>query len=95
VLLRRIHAVDGQPRVRVALDIRADFAHHAMKDVSRSDTDRGLVLEISDHELRANPVRPEEAWGATERAWAQAVPAITGTLADARTPRWRTRCCAA
>jgi GH15 family glucan-1,4-alpha-glucosidase len=123
VLLRRIHVIDGQPRMHIALDIRADFGAYAMSDVSCGDSDGGrvwtgrsgryrfrwtgadeaklhedgslqavvdvvagrdhdLVLELSDHELDAEPIRAEEAWGATEHAWAQAVPPINDTLAD-------------
>lgn len=123
VLLRRIHAIDGQPRMRIALDVRADFGAHAASDVSCGETERGrvwtgrsgpyrfrwtgadnaelredgslqtfvdvvsgrdhdLVLELSDHELDAAPIRAKDAWRATEHGWAQAVPAITDTLAD-------------
>ncbi|OMC17207.1 glycoside hydrolase [Mycobacterium sp. SP-6446] len=123
VLLRRIHVIDGPARMRIALDIRADFGAHAMSDVSCHETDGGrvwtgrsgphrfrwaggenakvaedgslhavldvaagrdhdLVLELSDHELDAEPTRAQDAWRATEHAWAQAIPAVTGTLAD-------------
>jgi len=43
---------------------------------------RDLSLEISDRPLRARCPEPEQAWSATEEAWRQAVPTITGTLAD-------------
>jgi hypothetical protein len=41
-----------------------------------------LVLEVSDQELPKDPVRPDDAWRDTEQAWAKAVPAFSGTLAD-------------
>ncbi|BBX21556.1 glycoside hydrolase [Mycolicibacter terrae] len=44
--------------------------------------DHDLVLELSDRELPAQPVEAAQAWHATESAWKQAVPEITGTLAD-------------
>jgi hypothetical protein len=123
VLLRRIHVVDGQPRMRIALDVRADYGNYAMSDLSYGE-DRGrlvwtgrsgpcrfrwtgaddaklcddgslravvdvvagcdhdLVLELSDQQLDAEPIRADDVWRATEHAWAQAVPAITDTLAD-------------
>ena len=37
---------------------------------------------MSDHELPNDLVRPNDTWLATERAWAQAVPAFSGTVAD-------------
>lgn len=123
VLLRRIQVIDGRPRMRITLDVRADFGHHTMSDLSRGECggapvwsgrsgpyrfrwtgagdaqlcedgslqavvdvvpgrDHDLVLELSDHELDGKPVSGEEAWKATEQAWAQQVPAITDTLAD-------------
>lgn len=45
--------------------------------------DHDLVLELSDQELPAGAARPNDAWRDTESAWAQAVPAFSGTLADA------------
>lgn len=44
--------------------------------------DHDLVLEVSDRELPKDPVRPNDAWHNTERAWAQAVPAVSDSLAD-------------
>jgi GH15 family glucan-1,4-alpha-glucosidase len=44
--------------------------------------DHDLVLELSDRELPTQPVDAAQAWHATESAWKQAVPEITGTLAD-------------
>lgn len=123
VLLRRIHVIDGQPCMRVALDVRAEFGACAMSDARYGDMsgdrvwtgrsgacrfrwtgadgatlredgslqvlvdvvpgrDHDLVLELSDRELGPQPIRAEEAWKATECAWSQAVPVITGTLAD-------------
>src|SRR6201993_89787 len=43
VLLRRIHVIDGQRRMRIALDVRADFGTHVMSDVSCAETDGGRV----------------------------------------------------
>ncbi|BBZ39460.1 glycoside hydrolase family 15 protein [Mycobacterium conspicuum] len=123
VLLRRIHPVDGRSRMRIAVDVRADFGGHPMSDLSCAECrgepvwtgrsgpyrfrwagaadaqvcddgslqavvdvapgrDHDLVLEISEHELQEQPPRAEDAWNATEHAWAQEVPAITNTLAD-------------
>jgi hypothetical protein len=45
--------------------------------------DHDLVLEISDNELRADVARPNDSWRETENAWHQAVPAVSGTMADA------------
>jgi hypothetical protein len=58
-----------------------DGSLHAVADID-SGADHDLVLELSDNELDAAPIRAEDAWRATEHAWAQAVPAITDTLAD-------------
>lgn len=44
--------------------------------------DHDLVLELSDRELPAQPADAAQAWAATESAWNQAVPEVTGTLAD-------------
>ncbi|MCV6965407.1 glycoside hydrolase family 15 protein [Mycobacterium intermedium] len=119
VLLRRIVALDRPTRVRIALDLRADFGAKPMRDLHQSDhfwtgrcgplrfrwtgahsaqhcadgslqatvdvrpgCDHDLVLELSDQELRDDPLPPEEAWGRTETAWREAVPLVTGTLAD-------------
>jgi hypothetical protein len=41
-----------------------------------------LVLEISDHPLEGTPADPDLAWRATETAWEQEVPGLTGTIAD-------------
>lgn len=119
VVLRRIRAVDGPARVRVALNVRADFGTEPMRELShdgatwtgrsgplrfrwagagdarRCDdgslqgvvdvvpgTEHDLVLELSDHEPASTPVRPDDAWRDTEKAWARAVPEFTGTLAD-------------
>jgi GH15 family glucan-1,4-alpha-glucosidase len=123
VLLRRIHVIDGHPRMRIALDIRADYGNYAVSDISYGEArgravwsgrsgpcrfrwtgadnaeihedgslqalvdvvsgrDHDLVLELSDQQLNAEPIRAEDAWRATEYAWAQAVPAVTDTLAD-------------
>lgn len=43
VLLRRIHVIDGQPRMHIELDIRADFGTHAISDVACGETDVGRV----------------------------------------------------
>ncbi|MGT2425039.1 glycoside hydrolase family 15 protein [Amnibacterium kyonggiense] len=40
-----------------------------------------LVLECSDRALGA-PRSADELWSATERAWADAIPAVSGTVAD-------------
>ncbi len=42
-----------------------------------------LVLEVSDRPLTDPPVPPDRAWTATVDAWSAAVPAISGTIADA------------
>jgi GH15 family glucan-1,4-alpha-glucosidase len=44
--------------------------------------DYDLVLELSDCELPDQPVDAARAWLATESAWREAVPELTGTLAD-------------
>ncbi len=41
-----------------------------------------LVLEVSDRPLTGPPADPDLAWQATETAWQQEVPALTGTIAD-------------
>ena len=41
-----------------------------------------LVLEISDHPLDDKPADPDAAWEATSAAWEDAVPKLTGTIAD-------------
>ena len=41
-----------------------------------------LVLEISDRPLNGPPADPDLAWEATETAWEQAVPELSGTIAD-------------
>jgi alpha,alpha-trehalase len=41
-----------------------------------------LVLEVSDRPLTGPPADPGLAWQATETAWQQEVPALTGTIAD-------------
>jgi GH15 family glucan-1,4-alpha-glucosidase len=123
VLLRRIRAVDGQARMRITLDVRADYGNHTMSSLSYGD-DQGrpvwtgrsgparfrwtgagdaelgedgslhavlnvdpgrhhdLVLELSDHEIGGELIRAEDAWRATERGWAQAVPVLGDSLAD-------------
>ncbi|MFB7909879.1 glycoside hydrolase family 15 protein [Kitasatospora sp. NPDC056076] len=43
---------------------------------------RDLVLEISDQSLPDHLPEPDQAWSATTESWRQAVPAITGTIAD-------------
>ncbi|MCW2873025.1 glycoside hydrolase family 15 protein [Actinacidiphila oryziradicis] len=43
---------------------------------------RDLVLEISDQPISDEGPDPGQAWAATAAAWAQAVPAISGTVAD-------------
>ncbi|HET9876730.1 MAG TPA: glycoside hydrolase family 15 protein [Mycobacterium sp.] len=58
-----------------------DGSLQAVVDVTPG-RDHDLVLELSDHELTTEPVRPNEAWRGTEQAWAQAVPSFTGSLAD-------------
>ncbi|OBK22101.1 glycoside hydrolase [Mycobacterium asiaticum] len=45
--------------------------------------ERDLVLECCDQELSTAPVCPDDVWRQTEKAWHDAVPAISGTLADA------------
>lgn len=47
---------------------------------------RDLILEISTGALNAKPDQPDATWQATRRAWAQAVPPLTGVIAprDAR-----------
>jgi hypothetical protein len=119
VVLRRISALDRPTRMRVALDVRADFGAEGMRELSLDDgmwtgrsgplrfrwfgageaqrcddgslqmivevvpgRDHDLVLELSDRELPTDAVRPNDAWRDTERAWLQAVPAFSGTLAD-------------
>ncbi|NMN99062.1 glycoside hydrolase family 15 protein [Antrihabitans stalactiti] len=119
VILRRIVAIVGDARVRVALNARAGFGAHPMSDLSRDggvltartgelrlrwsgigDADNlpdgsletvidvpagehhDLILELSDRPLSRAGVDALAAWGATERAWADAVPQFTGTLAD-------------
>lgn len=44
-------------------------------------THHDLILEISDRPLRQGPSDPADAWAATERAWARAVPHLR-TIAD-------------
>lgn len=121
VVLRRIRALDKPVRMRVALDVRADFGTTMTKlscadglwtgrsgphrfrwaggAEARADDDgslrtvldvvpgrdHDLVLELSDHELSGDPVDPAEAWPTTESAWRQAVPELTGTMADVDT----------
>jgi hypothetical protein len=41
-----------------------------------------LVLEISDRPLAEKPADPGQAWQATSAAWDQAVPKLSGTIAD-------------
>jgi alpha,alpha-trehalase len=41
-----------------------------------------LVLEISDRPLPEKPADPDQAWQATSAAWDQAVPKLSGTIAD-------------
>lgn len=119
VVLRRIRALDRPVRMRIALDVRAEFGAKDMRDLSLDDgvwtgrsgplrfrwagagtagrcddgslqavvevapgRDHDLVLEMSDHELRTDPVRPNDAWRETENAWGHAVPAVSGTLSD-------------
>ena len=60
---------------------RDDGSLRALIEVTPGD-DHDLILEISDRELPAEMAQPNVAWRDTERAWAQAVPAFTGTLAD-------------
>lgn len=45
--------------------------------------DHDFVLEISDIELRTDAPRPNDSWRETENAWHQAVPRVSGTVADA------------
>lgn len=119
VVLRRIRALDGPMRMRITLDVRAEFGAERMGDLAlhdgiwtgrsgphrfrwagaaaaqRSDDgslqaivhvvpgrDHDLVLELSDRELPKDTVRPNDAWRSTESAWAQAVPVVSGSLAD-------------
>ncbi|KAA0016568.1 glycoside hydrolase family 15 protein [Antrihabitans cavernicola] len=48
----------------------------------REGAHHDLVLELSDRPLSHDGVDPQIAWRATERAWADAVPAFADTLAD-------------
>ncbi|WP_030902928.1 glycoside hydrolase family 15 protein [Streptomyces sp. NRRL F-5126] len=48
---------------------------------ARPGTPYDLVLEISDRPLDGPPPDPDEAWQATENAWRDAVPELSGTLA--------------
>jgi GH15 family glucan-1,4-alpha-glucosidase len=41
-----------------------------------------LVLEISDRPLTGSPPDPDVAWHATRTAWDEAVPSLSGTIAD-------------
>src|SRR6202012_3132840 len=41
-----------------------------------------LVLEISDRPLTGAPPDPDRAWTATRTAWDEAVPDLSGTIAD-------------
>lgn len=119
VILRRIRALDRPTRMRIALDVRADFGAHKMRGLSLDDGiwtgrsgqhrfrwtgagnarhcedgsletsvevtpghDHDLVLELSEHELGADIVRPNDIWRDTETAWQRAVPAVSGTIAD-------------
>ncbi|GBE65868.1 glycoside hydrolase [Mycobacterium sp. MFM001] len=119
VVLRRIRALDKPMRMRICLDIRAEFGAERMHDLALHDgvwtgrsgphrfrwagaadaqrdddgslqaivhvvpgRDHDLVLELSDRELPDDAVRPNDAWRTTESAWAQAVPEVSGTLAD-------------
>ncbi len=120
VLLRRIRALDRPIRMRIALDLRAEFGAVHVSDLRLSDgvwtgrcganrfrwsgaggarqfedgslqevvrvepgTDCDLILELSDQELDAAAAQPNDAWRNTETAWRKAVPAISGTAADA------------
>ncbi len=49
--------------------------------------DHDLVLELSDRELGDRPPAPADSWLVTESAWREAVPELTGTLADADAQR--------
>ncbi|MGH3970563.1 MAG: glycoside hydrolase family 15 protein [Mycobacterium sp.] len=119
VVLRRIRALDRPIRMRIALDVRADFGTKRMRDLALHDGvwtgrsgphrfrwsgagdaqrcddgslqaivavipghDHDLVLELSDSELRDDAVWPNDAWRQTENAWHQAVPSVSGTIAD-------------
>ncbi|MBO0864076.1 MAG: glycoside hydrolase family 15 protein [Mycobacterium sp.] len=120
VVLRRIRALDRPTRMRIVLDVRADFGAKKMRGLSLDDgvwtgrsgphrfrwtgagnaehrddgslqtivevtpgRDHDLVLELSDHELSADAVRPNDTWRETENAWRQAVPAVSESIADA------------
>ncbi|OBI97772.1 glycoside hydrolase family 15 protein [Mycobacterium asiaticum] len=67
----------GAPGARVC----SDGSLAATIDVSPGK-DHDLVLEVSDQELTWKPARPQDAWRQTENAWREAVPTVTGTLAD-------------
>jgi hypothetical protein len=41
-----------------------------------------LVLEVSDRPLEGTPADPDRAWRTTSTAWDQAVPELSGTIAD-------------
>ncbi|MFY9913798.1 MAG: glycoside hydrolase family 15 protein [Nocardioidaceae bacterium] len=65
----------GAPRVAATQDelygtLDVDPSHH-----------HDLVLEISDQPLPRELVEPDHAWAATERAWREAVPTITSSIA--------------
>lgn len=58
-----------------------DGALHAVLDVA-AGRDHDLILELSDSELDARPMRAREAWAATENVWKQEVPQVSDSLAD-------------
>ena len=60
---------------------RDDGALHAVIDVT-PDRDHDLILELSEHELSEDAVRPNVAWRDTEQAWMRAVPAFSDSVAD-------------
>ena len=62
-------------------DFAADGTAEAVITVAAGST-HDLVLELGDRRLPPERVDPVQAWGATEQAWRQAVPAFAGTLAD-------------
>jgi hypothetical protein len=61
-------------------------AHLALELELPPGAEHDLTLEIADGALAGPPPDPAAAWGATERAWADSVPALSGLAAprDAR-----------
>ncbi|MGH9073503.1 MAG: glycoside hydrolase family 15 protein, partial [Acidimicrobiales bacterium] len=70
--LRWSGGAHAEPHPRGGLELHIDLAPGARHD---------LVLELCDRSLTEEPIRADEAWEATEAAWATAVPRLDGTLA--------------